>query len=130
MDETRNHYVNRFSAACVISLSSKLWPDQPAVAEAMAKEASQIIQISFERKCTFFSGKSAKGVLSGLFYFLGIMHSNFKTQREIARGLNTTDATVRMSYRDWLMCFPDLFPAGWLSESHRTAFATVLRTCC
>jgi transcription initiation factor TFIIIB Brf1 subunit/transcription initiation factor TFIIB len=100
----------RFSYVQVLSFSCKVWRSQPEIAKAMADEASSIIQAGLERKPTFFSGKSAKGVTAGLFYHLGFVRGCAKTQAEIAKSLETTDMTVRASSRDWLNNFLELFP--------------------
>jgi transcription initiation factor TFIIIB Brf1 subunit/transcription initiation factor TFIIB len=86
-----------------------IWQDKQPTAKLIAAEASQIIQTVNKRRPTFFSGKSEKGLLSGLFYLLSLKNKTMKTQREIARSLNTTDVTLRASYRMWLEEFPDLF---------------------
>jgi len=106
----RSQNWERFSYVQVLSFSCKVWRSQPEIAKTMADEASQIIQTGLERKPTFFSGKSAKGVTAGLFYHLGFVRGCAKTQAEIAKSLETTDMTVRASSRDWLNNFLDLFP--------------------
>ena len=100
----------RFSYVQLLDFSCKVWRDQPEIAKAIADEASEFIQIGLEEKPIFFSGKSAKGVASGLFYHLGFVRGCPKTQAEIAKSLETTDMTVRASFRDWLNSFMDLFP--------------------
>ncbi len=94
----------------VLSFACKVWRGQPGAAEAIADEATRIIQIGIERKPIFFSGKSAKGIAAGLFYSLGFVRGCTKTQAEIAKSLETTEMTVRASSRDWLTNFLDLFP--------------------
>jgi transcription initiation factor TFIIIB Brf1 subunit/transcription initiation factor TFIIB len=67
----------------------------------IASEALTIIRKKYETDPTFFSGKSSKGIIGGLFYLLGQRFGNFKTQRQIATSLNTTEITIRASYRTW-----------------------------
>jgi transcription initiation factor TFIIIB Brf1 subunit/transcription initiation factor TFIIB len=86
----------------------KLWQDQLSAAEAIASEASLILIQAYEKKPFFFSGKSEKGILSGLFYHLGQKYESVKTQHAIAQSLKTTEMTVRASYHDWIEQFPDL----------------------
>jgi transcription initiation factor TFIIIB Brf1 subunit/transcription initiation factor TFIIB len=52
---------------------------------------------------------SEKGLLCGIFYILNLKNKAQKTQRGIALSLNTTDVTLRASYRKWLKEFSDLF---------------------
>jgi hypothetical protein len=102
--------LERLSSAQVLSYASAIWRDKQSMAKLIATEASHIIQIVIKRRPTFFGGKSEKGLLCGIFYLLSLKHKTMKTQREIARSLNTTDVTLRTSYRKWLKEFPDLFP--------------------
>jgi len=102
--------LERLSSAQVLSYASMIWRDKQSMAKLIATEASHIIQIVIKRRPTFFGGKSEKGLLCGIFYLLSLKHKTMKTQREIARSLNTTDVTLRTSYRKWLKEFPDLFP--------------------
>lgn len=109
LKEQKSHSAERLSSKQVLSYSSMVWQDQQSTAKLIATEAIQIIQTVNKRRLTFFSGKSEKGILSGMFYLLSLKKKTMKTQREIARSLNTTDVTVRASYRKWLKEFPDLF---------------------
>jgi transcription initiation factor TFIIIB Brf1 subunit/transcription initiation factor TFIIB len=86
----------------------KLWQDQPLIAEKIASEVLLILTQAYELKPCFFSGKSEKGILSGLFYHLSKRYKSIKTQHVIARSLKTTEMTVRASYRDWVKHFPKL----------------------
>jgi transcription initiation factor TFIIIB Brf1 subunit/transcription initiation factor TFIIB len=86
----------------------KIWQNQPDVAALIASEASRMIKSACKSKPTFFSGKTEKGILSGLLYHLGLVRNHVKTQRQIARSLNTNEVTVRESWRDWLNEFPEL----------------------
>jgi hypothetical protein len=117
----KNHSVKRLSSKQVLSYSSMLWQDKPSMAKLIAAQASQIIQAVNKKRHNFFSGKSEKGLLSGMFYLLSLKNNAIKTQREIARSLNTTDVTVRVSYRKWLEEFPDIFSdiAGILAEDEK-----------
>jgi len=105
----QNNGLERFSRSQVLSYSSMVWEDKQPIAKLIAAETSRIIQTVNKRRPTFFSGKSEKGLLSGIFYLLSLKNKAMKTQREIARSLKTTDVTVRASYRKWLQEFPDLF---------------------
>jgi hypothetical protein len=72
-------------------------------------ETVQIINQTYNRKFTFFSGKSSKCLVGGLFYLLGYRHDAIKNQNELADYLGTSDVSIRVSYRKWLEAFPDLF---------------------
>lgn len=104
----KKYNAERLSSKKVLSSASKVWQDQ-SIVKLIAAEASLIIKTVHKKRSVFFSGKSEKGLLSGIFYLLGMKNKAKKTQREIARSLNTNVVTVRDSYRDWLDNFPDLF---------------------
>ena len=89
-------------------VAHNIWMDK-LVANAIASEASQIINQAYARKFAFFNGKSSKCLVGGLFYLLGFRYDAIKKQNELADQLGTTDVTIRISYRKWLETFPDLF---------------------
>jgi transcription initiation factor TFIIIB Brf1 subunit/transcription initiation factor TFIIB len=109
MNRTEGKTPKRFTVECVRFYCRQIWQDQPSVAEKIASEILLILTQAYEREPCFFSGKSEKGILSGLFYRLGQRHKSIKTQHAIARSLKTTEMTVRASYRDWVKHFPRLF---------------------
>jgi len=109
MKKTDSYLLRRLTPEKVMTFASRIWPNQPSVATDAAVRASKIIQVAYEKTPSFFSGKSEKGILSGLFYELELGTANAKTQREIAVALSTTETTTRGSYRDWLDCFSELF---------------------
>jgi hypothetical protein len=115
--EQRRYNVERLSPKKVLSCASTVWKDK-LIAELIAAETSEIIKTVYSKNSVFFSGRSEKGVLSGIFYLLGRKNKVRKTQREIARSLNTNDVTVRVSYREWLSAFPDLFNTKVLIKNH------------
>jgi len=96
------------TVGCVRFYCHKVWQDQPSIAEKIASDVLLILTQAYERKPCFFSGKSEKGILSGLLYHLSRRCKSAKTQRAIARSLKTTEMTVRASHRNWLEQFPDL----------------------
>jgi transcription initiation factor TFIIIB Brf1 subunit/transcription initiation factor TFIIB len=109
MNKTRKLEANnRITDEYIAAIANKIWQDQPKTAETVSLKASKIIHTAYRRNSLFFSGKSNRGVVAGLFYCLGLSLGSFKTQREIARSLNTTEMTVRASLRDWPNHFPDL----------------------
>lgn len=98
----------------IVASAHKIWQDQPSSAEALIAETLRIIDLAHRRNSIFFSGKSKKGIVGGLFYCLGSRLSLFKTQKEIARSLGTTEMTVRASSRAWQKQFPDLVKGEWI----------------
>jgi len=96
-----NQILSRMEKEEILSLAQKIWQNQSKVATEIASEALTIISEKYQTDPTFFSGKSAKGILSGLFYLLGHRHDSTRTQREIAVSLNTTEVTLRASCREW-----------------------------
>jgi hypothetical protein len=108
LNEQRKDNVERLSSKKVLLYASKVWKDE-FKSELFAAETSEIIETVYGKNRVFFSGRSEKGILSGIFYLLGRKNNAPKTQREIAHSLNTNVVTVRVSYREWLCTFPDLF---------------------
>ena len=99
----------RLSSERVLAFANAVWKNNPSVAVVMAAKASRMIKIAYEKTPAFFSGKSERGILSGLFYQLSLNTAYVKTQKEIAVALATTEATARASHRSWIACFPDSF---------------------
>ena len=97
----RTHILNRIGKEEMLSLAQKIWQSQNQVATEIASEALTIIREKYEADPTFFSGKSVKGIAGGLFYLLGQRYGNLRTQRQIAKNLNTTEVTIRASCREW-----------------------------
>jgi len=85
----------------ILSSAEKIWQGQNKLNMEIASEALTIIREKYEDDPTFFSGKSVKGIVGGLFYLLGQRHDNVRTQRQIAMSLNATEATIRDSCRKW-----------------------------
>jgi transcription initiation factor TFIIIB Brf1 subunit/transcription initiation factor TFIIB len=92
----------------VVAAAQAVWSDR-ALAGKIASSALELITNVHESKFTFFSGKSSRGLLGGLFYILGFRYGAEKKQKELAEKLGTTDVTIRASYRNWLEEFPELF---------------------
>jgi len=108
----RTHILGRIGEEDVISLAQKIWHNQQLVATKIASEALDIISETYQANPTFFGGKSAKGIVGGLFYLLGHQYNSIKTQREIARSLNATEVTIRASYREWVKPSQSYFRRG------------------
>jgi hypothetical protein len=98
---------NRLSSE-VTEAAKAVWSN-PVNAEKIAAGALEIITNARKSKFAFFSGKSSRGLIGGLFYLLGFRYDAEKKQKELAEKLGTTDVTIRASYRKWLEEFPDLF---------------------
>lgn len=92
-----------------ISAAAHLVWSNSVNANLIALNAIQIIKRTHKSNFSFFSGKSSKRIVSGLFYLLGYRYNVVKKQRELAWCLGTTDVSVRASYRQWLEAFPDMF---------------------
>jgi len=97
----RTHILNRIGKQEILSLAQKIWQSQNQVATEIASETLTVIRERCQTDPTFFSGKSAKGIVGGLFYLLGQQCGSIRTQRQIAIGLNTTEVTIRTSSREW-----------------------------
>jgi DNA-binding NarL/FixJ family response regulator len=109
MKKAKSDLPKRLSPERVLAAANAVWQNQVSAAAEISAKASKIIQAAYGKTPTFFSGKSEKGILSGLFYQVALNTVNMKTQQEIAVALGTTEVTTRTSCRDWLNCFPELF---------------------
>jgi hypothetical protein len=115
-DTKKNQNFERLSHSQIMSHASKIWGPQRSETDLIIRETAEIISLVKKRKSGFFSGKSEKGILSGIFYLLAMKNRILIAQRQIARRLDTTDVTVRGSYHDWIDNFPEFFPA----KTHHT----------
>ncbi len=100
--------LRRISPKEITIAARRLWQD-PLVAETIDRETVDLITKIQKHNLSFFSGKTSRGLVGGLFYLLGYRHDSVKNQKEIADLLGTSDVTIRSSYRNWLEEFPDLF---------------------
>jgi len=100
--------IKRISQDEVSNAAHALWLDT-SEADAITFETLKIINQTYCRKFSFFSGKSSRRLIGGLFYLLGYRYDVIKKQYELADHLGTTEVTIRESYRMWLESFPDLF---------------------
>ncbi len=100
--------LNRLPHKEVLKYAKTVWASQ-ATAEKIASDALEIVKQASEEKFSFFTGKSSKGLLGSLFYLLGIRYDALRTQKELARKIGTTEATIRILYRKWLEEFPVMF---------------------
>jgi hypothetical protein len=64
---------------------------------------------SIQTKLEIFLWQSPKCILGGLFYILGYKFNSIKTRREIADFLYTTEDSIRNSFKNWLIEFPQIF---------------------
>ena len=108
----------RISQEEVTIAAQLIWSDK-TIAKKVTLDALDTLNRTHKRNFVFFNGKSSKYIVGGLFYLLGYRYNALKKQRELADQLNTTDVTIRASYRQWLKEFPDLFVdvIGKLSEN-------------
>jgi transcription initiation factor TFIIIB Brf1 subunit/transcription initiation factor TFIIB len=100
--------LRRISADEVFAAANTIWLDK-SIATTIASSAVKIINQTYTRRFEFFSGRSSKYLVGGLFFLLGYRHCSIKKQNELAHQLGTTEVTIRLSYRKWLETFPDLF---------------------
>jgi hypothetical protein len=100
--------LRRIPVEVAASAARAVWANQET-ADYVSVEANRILFEAAGIKLRFFNGKSVKCVLGGLFYLLGYRFAATRTQREIADKLCTTEVSVRRSYRNWLIEFPQFF---------------------
>ncbi len=105
----------------VVAAAHLTWSNE-VIADAISVEAVEILSKTYQRKFSFFNGKSSKNLVGGLFFLLGFRHGAPKKQRELADKLGTTDVTIRMSYKLWLKTFPDLFMDVMAKLAQNNAF--------
>ena len=99
---------NRISFDNLLDTAQIIWSNKATVRKVAADSYSILTKVQ-GRKTTFCSGRRATALVGGLFYLLGFRYNDVKKQNELARKLGTTDVTIRKSYREWLIDFPDLF---------------------
>ena len=97
----------RFSCEETMLTARIIW--FPGEADDIGANSLQILATASRQSPTFFSGKSCRPLLSGLFYILGLRFNAFVSQREIAKLLGINENSVRLSYQKWLKHFPHLF---------------------
>jgi transcription initiation factor TFIIIB Brf1 subunit/transcription initiation factor TFIIB len=100
--------LSRISEKEIAATARSIWAET-SNADQIANESLKIINQSYRRQFNFFSGRSSKWLLGGLFYILGYRYSETRKQKELANKIGTTEMTIRDSYRSWLKTFPDLF---------------------
>jgi hypothetical protein len=59
----KNSILRRFGEEDVLLFAQKTWQGQQSVARSMASETLSVIYQTYQTNPTFFSGKSAKGVV-------------------------------------------------------------------
>jgi hypothetical protein len=100
--------LRRISANEISAAAHAVWCNK-LIADTIAVETVRIINQTYYRKFVFFNGKSSKYLIGGLFFLLSYRYDAAKKQKEIANQLDTSEVTIRASYRKWLETFPDLF---------------------
>jgi transcription initiation factor TFIIIB Brf1 subunit/transcription initiation factor TFIIB len=71
--------------------------------------SAAIIRKAQQTNFLFFNGKATRSIIGGLFYIVGVQCCMDVKQKTIAYVLNTTDTSIRRSYREWLETFPNMF---------------------
>ncbi len=85
-----------------------VWRNQ-RVAARIATETEIIVAQVYRVNHLFFSSKSFNRIICGLFFLLAYKYNAVMSERKIAEELGTSEVTVRLSYREWLETFPELF---------------------
>jgi transcription initiation factor TFIIIB Brf1 subunit/transcription initiation factor TFIIB len=100
--------MERISFDNLVDIAQMIWSNKTTVHKVAADSYSILTKVQ-GRKTTFCSGRRATALVGGLFYLLGFRYNDVKKQNELACKLGTSDVTIRKSYREWLISFPDLF---------------------
>jgi transcription initiation factor TFIIIB Brf1 subunit/transcription initiation factor TFIIB len=103
----KNYISKRLTNAEILRCALMTW-DRQQIAENVSSEAMKTISNMYQKNPSFFGNKSKRWILGGLFYLYGRKYGQLRTQKQIARSLDTNEMTVRASYRKWLIYFPDL----------------------
>ena len=110
-ESTNEHFIlKRIDHDQILGLAKVVWEGRNLVAEHMASDATRLICEAYEKNPAFFGNRSKKWVLGGLFYLVGRKMNVTRTQKHIARCLNTNEMTIRNSCREWLRHFPEFWP--------------------
>ena len=104
--------INRIRTYC-----GEVWPDNPLMARQIADDVFRILTAAHVNRPFFFSGKTEKGILSGLLYYQGKKTKMIRTQKKIARKLGATEMTVRWSYRNWTTEFPEILKPSQVNKT-------------
>jgi len=94
--------LDRIGEKDVLLCAHKVWPNEYLTALRIASEASNVIRQACRTDPKLFTRKSEKGIVGGLFYLLGRRCGSTRTQRQIARSLNTTEITIGDCCRLWV----------------------------
>ena len=100
----------RITPELTLKLAHQVWAENPKIAREIGLKSARTIEQCYHKKPTFLCGQTANSVLAGLFYLLGFQHQAFKSMKEIARATNTSEQTMKQSYRKWFNASPLLFP--------------------
>jgi len=100
--------MNRITLSELLAATQLVWLNKETCRK-VAQNCYEAISEAEKRKVTYCSGRKARALVAGLFYIMGYRFDCVKKQNDLANRLGTTDVTVRISYRKWLMDFPDLF---------------------
>jgi hypothetical protein len=92
-----------------ITIAAKAVWENPETADDVAQNALHILDLAPRTNLRFFSGKTPKCLLGGLFHLLGFRFNSIKSQKEIADFPCTTEVSISNSYRQWMNEFPQLF---------------------
>ena len=114
-----NHDLSRLGVVDVLNYSSKIWKGQEHMAEMVTSETVRLLRKAQEETPTFFQSKSKQWVLGGLFYLVGRKLNLAKTQKHIARCLDTDEMMIRNSYREWFKHFPEFWPRATIHLKER-----------
>lgn len=107
LDSSKSYISRRLSHDDALYWANKTWEDQRQVVESMASKAIRLVFEAYEENPAFFGSRSRKWILGGLFYLLGQRNGVARTQKQIAKSLDTNEMTIRTSYREWLAQFPE-----------------------
>lgn len=106
----------RITPEKTLKLAHEIWSEDPVTARKIGLEASEIIEQAYRKNPVFFSGSTARKILSGLLYLLGLRHKSKKSQRAVWFALTgrypAGYRTLQEGYRMWIIKFPELFESA------------------
>lgn len=87
----------RITAEQVKEWAGRVWPEK--LAGRRAEETVHLIRRTYLRDPIFFCGRSARAVVSGIFYALAVLRGDALTQHSIADALDITIGAMRNNYK-------------------------------
>jgi len=97
----------RIPPGIVLKYAHEVWKEEND-AHKVGVKAAEIIRTAYLRNPPKLCGRSPRSVLGAALYIAGVILGKRKTQKEIARIINTTEVSIRNNYKTILSIIPEL----------------------